>query len=907
MWSRSSHGRRIAAITVIGTAIVLPLVVFVLGPNMPPGKATEVAKGQVTDNTVLLVVMTPFTVFILGYLGYAIWVFRAPKGETELKDGAPIRGHMPSQIAWLVTTTIAVLFLAIFGTTELLANNGAGSGSGPNPVDEAERRFVLPVQVIGQQWEFTYRYPTYGGVETAQLVLPVGRQVAFHVTSLDAVHSFWAYELGVKADANPGRRQRRLRQARRRSARSRSAAPSSAVSGTATCSTPAALSATPTSRRGSQRGSSSSPASRSTCRSTAPSYAPDPHLPRRMNLRRLFGFNLLSAVVLGVVGFYVGWWLGHQITGPSIAYFSDTGQNDIALFVAYLVGVIGFLVGLGLRELPGAAACSASRRPCGRRSSRGSARYFGLCTDHKVVGIQYLLGIGAFIFIGGLNAMLIRFELMRPQHLVWNGNNYLTLVGVHGTMMMGMMTSGILGPFANYFVPLMIGARRMAFPRIEALTFWLLMAAGTILMTSWVFGGFPTGWTGYAPLNEQANMGIDAYIAFFALVGLSMTLLGLNMLATVITMRAPGMTWGRLPIFVWATVSTSVLMLLAAPVLISTLLMLTLDRTAQTSFFNDQTGGSPYLYENLFWFFGHPEVYILAHTRGWAILLEILPVFSRKPLWGYRLAVTGMLGIALLSFLVWQHHLFVSGINADVRPVLHALDRDHLAADGLHLRLRARDALEGRTSASPSRCSSALAWLFNFLIGGLSGVFLSDVPSDVTTHGSFFSMAHFHYTIMGGLLFAFFAGIYYWVPKMTGYNFNERLGKWHFWVMFIAFNSTFGPLLVIGFLGMPRRVVTYAGYLQGANVWVSISAFVLGGSMLIFLANLVWSQVFARVPTGHEPVGLEVDRVAAALAGARCTTSTASRRSAPTRTRTVMTPARCSRSVPVVAPARPTP
>ena len=203
MWSRSSHGRRIAAITVIGTAIVLPLVVFVLGPNMPPGKATDVAKTQVDSNTVLLVVMTPFTVFILAYLGYAICAFRAPKGETVLSDGASIRGHMPSQVAWLVTTTVAVLFLAIFGTTELLANNGAGSGSGPNPVAKPSG-LVLPVQVIGQQWEFTYRYPTYGGVETAQLVLPVGEQVAFHVTSLDVVHSFWAYELGVKADANPG-------------------------------------------------------------------------------------------------------------------------------------------------------------------------------------------------------------------------------------------------------------------------------------------------------------------------------------------------------------------------------------------------------------------------------------------------------------------------------------------------------------------------------------------------------------------------------------------------------------------------------------------------------------------------------------------------------------------------------
>ena len=202
MWSSGSHGRRIAALTVIGTAIVLPLVVFVLGPHMPPGKGTPVAAGQVTDNTVLLVVMTPFTVFILVYLGYALAAFRAPRGE-DLVDGAPLRGHFKAQVAWLATTSAAVLFLAVFGTTELLADNGAGGGGGPNPVAKPGGA-VLPIQVIAQQWEFTYRYPTYGGVETASLVLPAGREIAFHVTSLDAVHSFWAYELGVKADANPG-------------------------------------------------------------------------------------------------------------------------------------------------------------------------------------------------------------------------------------------------------------------------------------------------------------------------------------------------------------------------------------------------------------------------------------------------------------------------------------------------------------------------------------------------------------------------------------------------------------------------------------------------------------------------------------------------------------------------------
>ncbi len=571
-----------------------------------------------------------------------------------------------------------------------------------------------------------------------------------------------------------------------------------------------------------------------------------------MNLRRLLGYNLLSAVVLGIVGYYVGWWLGHQITGPSLDYFSDTGQPDIALFLAYILAIVGFLFGLGFLSYP--IQRLLGKPPSLReKETAGPGRYFTLCTDHKVVGIQYLIGIGFFIFIGGLNAMLIRFELLSPTHETFNANNYLTLVGLHGTMMMGMMTSGILGPFANYLVPIMIGARRMAFPRIEALTFWLLMLAGVILMTTVGYGGFPTGWTGYAPLSDQANLGMDSYIVFFALVGISMSLLGLNMLATVITMRAPGMSWGRLPIFVWGVVSTSVLMLLAAPVLISTLFMVALDRTAQTGFFNEQAGGSAYLYQNLFWIFGHPEVYILA-LPGMGIVLEILPVFARKPLWGYRLAVTGMLGITLLSWLVWQHHLFVSGINADLRP-FYMLSTELISLPTGFIFICALGTLwEGRIRLTVPMLF-VLAWLFNFLVGGLSGVFLSDVPSDVTTHGSFFSMAHFHYTIMGGLLFSFFAAIYYWVPKMTGYAINERLGKIHFWSMFIAFNSTFGPLLVIGFLGMPRRAVTYAGYLHGGNTWVSISAFFLGASMLVFLVNFIWSQVFARIPAGANPWG----------------------------------------------------
>jgi cytochrome c oxidase subunit I len=584
--------------------------------------------------------------------------------------------------------------------------------------------------------------------------------------------------------------------------------------------------------------------------STTSEAAAAPQPTRRPLWRRLLGFNLLTAVILGVGGYYLGWWIGHLINGPSFEYESATDENDVALLLGYIFGVVGFLIGLGFANYPVSRLLG---RPASLREkeSHGISRYFGLCTDHKVVGLQYLVGIGVFFFVGGLNAMLIRAELLHPVPTLIGPNQYLSLVGMHGTMMMGMMTSGIIGPFGNYFVPLMIGARRMAFPRIESLTFWLLMAAGFILVSTIFFGGFPTGWTGYEPLNDQAVMGMDSYIVFFALVGVSMALLGLNMMATIITMRAPGMTWGRLPIFVWSVFATAILMVLAAPMLIATLAMAALDRTINTSFFITGGGGSSYLFENLFWFFGHPEVYVLA-LPGFGIVLELLPVFARKPLWGYKLAVSGMLGVCLLSFFVWQHHLFVSGINADLRP-FYMLSTEIISVPTGFIFLCFIGTLwRGRISFTVPMLF-CLAWAFNFLIGGLSGVVLSDVPTDTGLHGSFFVMAHFHYTIMGGLIFAFFAAIYYWVPKMTGLRFNELLAKWHFWLMFIFFNSTFLPLFVLGLKGMPRRVSTYEPSLQGLNVWVSISAFVLGFSMLIFLFNVVYSLIFVRKPAEANP------------------------------------------------------
>jgi cytochrome c oxidase subunit I len=579
--------------------------------------------------------------------------------------------------------------------------------------------------------------------------------------------------------------------------------------------------------------------------------------------RGLIGFNLLTAIVLGVGGFFLGAWIGGQMA-VGHDYLIGTDQNDVGIFMGFLFATIGWLAGLGffnypIQRLAGRAPLSAAGEgdmyvvpdSTIAQHEGGIGRYFRLTTDHKVVGIQYFFGVGIFFFIGGLNAMLIRTELLTPHEKAWPAGQYISLVGLHGTMMIMMTSAFILGPFGNYLVPLMIGARRLAFPRIEALTFWLVPLAGLVLLSAIAWNGFPTGWTGYSPLSDEARAGMDAYIFAFILIATSLTLVGLNLLTTILTMRAPGLTWGRLPIFVWGVLATAFLMTLAAPVLVATMLMGLMDRAANTSYFIASGGGSPYLYENLFWFFGHPEVYILA-LPGFGIVLEILPVFARKPLWGYRLAVAGMLGVAFLSFFVWQHHLFVSGINASLRP-FYMLTTELISIPTGFIFLNAMGTLwRGRIRFTVPMLF-ALAFFFNFLIGGLSGIFLSDVPSDVTTHGSYFVMAHFHYTIMGGLVFAFFAATYYWLPKMTGVTLNETLAKIHFWLMFVFFNLTFFPLFAAGFLDMPRRVSTYAPWLQPLNDFVSASAYVLGFSMLIFIANLIWSLVFVRQPAAENP------------------------------------------------------
>ena len=560
--------------------------------------------------------------------------------------------------------------------------------------------------------------------------------------------------------------------------------------------------------------------------------------------------HILWAMVGAVVGFLVGHWLGNVIAG-GYPVAVNSGTNNVATVLGLALGVVGWLAGIGALTYP--LIKMVGREPSPPPPSTSWVRYFRMTEDHKVVGLQYTVGVLIFLFTGGLFAMMIRTELLSPTSHVFGPGTYIAIVSEHGTVMMMMASSIVIGSLGNWLVPLMIGSRRMAYPRVEAFSFWIFMAGYLVILSAPFLGGFQTGWTGYAPLQTQATAGMDAYLVGFAVIGIGMISAGFNLAATIINYRAPGMTWSRVPIFVWAILATCALLTLATPTLIVAGLFGILDRTAQTSFFVTEHGGSNFLWQNLFWFFGHPEVYIMA-LPGFGIVMEMLPVFTRKPLFAYKIAAAGMIGVALLSFFVWQHHLFQSGINPDMRPLFMLTTELISIPTGFLFLVTLGTLWKAKIWFAPPMLF-VLGMLFNFLIGGVTGVFLSDVPVNVTVHGSFFVMAHFHYTIMGGLVFAFFVGLYYWLPKMTGVTMNRKLSVAHFWAFFIFFNLTFFPLFLVGILGQPRRVFEYQQNLQTLNDISSVGAFLLGASFLIFLYNFVWSVYIVRKPAPQNPWG----------------------------------------------------
>jgi cytochrome c oxidase subunit 1 len=518
------------------------------------------------------------------------------------------------------------------------------------------------------------------------------------------------------------------------------------------------------------------------------------------------------------------------------------GEEGQILGLGYLLALIGFLLGIGAFRFWLTWAIGREVDVAEEHAAHGTAgdwrRYLHFTTDHKVIGVQYLVTAFAMFMLAGLAAMFMRFELAQPG-IATNKEIYNTFMSTHGAMMVTVALVSIIGGLGNYLVPIMIGTRDMAFPKANALSYWMLPMPVLFVIVNPLLGGFDSGWTAYPPLSQQANLGQQAYIMAFVTVGASSILSSVNFLVTVFRMRAPGMSLMRMPIFVWALTVTACLGLIATSVVAAAFTMLLFDRVLGTSFFRPSRGGDAILFQHLFWFYSHPAVYIMA-VPGLGAVLEIVPVFARKPLFAYPLAVLSFIMIGVLSFMVWAHHMFVSGM-AEFFHIPIMLTTELISVPTGIVFLTAL----GTIWMGRIHFRTPMLWVFGFLwafvIGGITGVYLADVPTDITLSDTFFVVAHFHYTIVGGTIFGLFAGTYYWFPKITGRMYDERLGKLHFWWFTIAFNATFLPMFWLGIEGMRRRVADYPPELGPVNLFVSIAAFNIALSVAVFVYNMVRS------------------------------------------------------------------
>ena len=473
---------------------------------------------------------------------------------------------------------------------------------------------------------------------------------------------------------------------------------------------------------------------------------------------------------------------------------------------------------------------------------RGITRWL-YATNHKDIGTMYLVfGLTMFL-VGGLLAMLIRMELFEPGMRIMSPELYNQVITVHGLVMVFAALMPVTAGLANYFIPMMIGAPDMALPRLNNWGFWLLPPAAVLLVLPWILelfgvgnGVIDTGWTIYAPLSVQSGMGVDFAIFAVYLLGLSSTMASINIIVTIFNMRAPGMTWMKVPLFVWSWLITAFLLIAVFPVLIGAVTMLFTDRHFGTHFFNAGGGGDPVLWEHLFWFFGHPEVYILLlPTAG--ILPHILSTFARKPIYGYRGQVYAYWAIGVLSVIVWAHHMFTSGMPVDAQLYfMYSTMAISVPVAVLFFCWIATIWRGAMTFETPMLF--ALGYIVLFGIGGLTGLVLSDAVADQQYHNSYFLVAHFHYALFGGPVMGVIAAAYYYLPKVTGRMYNETLGKWHFWLTVIGFNITFMSQFFLGTAGMPRRIPDYALQFADLNMVSSIGAFILGASQLLFVYNV---------------------------------------------------------------------
>jgi cytochrome c oxidase subunit 1 len=494
--------------------------------------------------------------------------------------------------------------------------------------------------------------------------------------------------------------------------------------------------------------------------------------------------------------------------------------------------------------------------PAAVASYRGGLYEWLTTTDHKKIGIMYVINSFLFFLIGGIFALLVRTELAQPGlQLFTNEHVYNESFSIHATVMIFLFIIPMLAGLGNYAVPLMIGAPDMAFPRINALSFWMLPLGGLLLLAGFLTpgGAAAAGWTSYPPLTERGPLsspgpGQDLWIVSLILIGTSSILGGINFLVTIFKMRAPGMTLFRMPIMVWTMLVTSVLVVMATPVITSALVMLFIDRNYGGTFFLPPEGQAV-LYQNVFWFYSHPAVYVMV-LPAMGVISEVLPVFSRKPLFGYKAFIFATAGIGALGFSVWAHHMFTTG--AVFLPFFSLMTFLIAVPTGVKMFNWVFTLFRGQLTFS-TPLVFAIGFLTMFLIGGINGAFSAAVPIDFALQDTYWVVAHLHYVLFGGSVFGMFAGIYFWFPKWTGRMLDEGLGKIHFVLMFIGFNLTFFPMHMLGLAGMPRRIADYAEPSWTAwNLTATIGGFLIGISMLPFLWNVFISLRNGKI-AGDDP------------------------------------------------------
>ncbi len=488
-----------------------------------------------------------------------------------------------------------------------------------------------------------------------------------------------------------------------------------------------------------------------------------------------------------------------------------------------------------IKPVPEVVTGSAEPRPTGWLS-------WLTTTDHKRIGIMYLVASWVFLVLGGVEALLIRLQLAVPDNTLLSPQTFNALFTMHGTTMVFLFLMPMIAGFGNYLVPLMIGARDMAFPKLNALSFWLFIAGGIVFYGSLLFSPAECGWTCYAPLSGTTfspSNGVDSWIFLVHLVGIASFVGALNIFVTITNMRAPGMSWGRVPLFVWTMLTQSVLLIISLPVIAGAVTMLLTDRHFGTHFFDPTNGGSALLWQHLFWFFGHPEVYILV-LPGFGIISEVLPVFSRKPIFGYKAIVAATLGIAVIGTLVWAHHLFT--VPMPFYLMVFFMLGTFLVAIPTGVKIfNWIFTMWSGAIEFPVAMLYAIGFLATFLLGGITGIFLAVFPVDWQLHDTYFVVAHFHYTIVGGAVFALMAGVYYWFPKITGRMLDEKLGKVSFALTLGGFWITFLIQHSAGLSGMPRRVYEYADVnnLGLYNMISTIGSFILALGVLLTIINIV--------------------------------------------------------------------